>query len=99
MKTFPLEKYGTTRPIQLQVASYMNGNLAIEMITWEDGCPEPWNTLTVNLTWPCEKDCAFIDTNNNGKEILILLLQQAWSLEAVSAHIRNTAFRKPFCGK
>ena len=47
MKTFPLEKYGTTRPIQLQVASYMNGNLAIEMITWEDGCPEPWNTLTV----------------------------------------------------
>ena len=51
MKTFPLEKYGTTRPIQLQVAAYMNGNLAIEMITWEDGCPEPWNTLTVNLTW------------------------------------------------
>lgn len=32
MKTFPLEKYGTTRPIQLQVAAYMNGNLAIEMI-------------------------------------------------------------------
>ena len=73
MKTFPLENYGTTRPIQLQVAAYMNGNLAIEMITWEDGCPEPWNTLTVNLTWQCEKDCAFIDTNNNGKEILIWL--------------------------
>ena len=70
MKTYPLEKYGMTRPIQLQVASYMNGNLAIEMVTWEDGCPEPWNTLTVNLMWPCEKDCAFIDTNNNGKEIL-----------------------------
>ena len=65
MKTFSLEKYGSTRPIQLQVAAYMNGNLAIEMITWEDGCPEPWNTLTVNLTWQCEKDCAFIDTNNN----------------------------------
>lgn len=53
--------------------TYMNGNLALEMITWEDGCPEPWNTLTVNLTWQCEKDCAFIDTNNNGKEILIWL--------------------------
>ena len=73
MKTFSLEKYGSTRPIQLQVAAYMNGNLAIEMITWEDGCPEPWNTLTVNLTWQCEKDCAFIDTNNNGKEILMWL--------------------------
>lgn len=71
MKTFLLEKYETTHPIQLQVATYLNGNLAIEMITWENGCPEPWSTLTVNLSELCEKDCAFIDTNNNGKEILI----------------------------
>lgn len=70
MKTFPYEKYGTTRPIQLQITSYLNGNLAIEMITWEDGHPEPWNTLTVNFSHLCEKNHAFIDTNNNGQQIL-----------------------------
>lgn len=33
MLTFAYEKYGTTRPIQLQVASYLDGNLAIQMVT------------------------------------------------------------------
>lgn len=75
MLTFPYEKYGTTRPIQLQVASYLDGNLAIQMITWEGGFPEPWNTLTVNLPGLREKDCAFVDTNNNGNDILAWLVR------------------------
>ena len=49
--------------IQLQVTSYLNGNLAIQMVTWESGDPEPWATLTVNLPGQRQKDHAFIDTN------------------------------------
>lgn len=75
MKTFPYEKYGTTRPIQLQIAAYLNGNLAIEMITWEDGHPEPWNTLTVNFPYQCDKNHAFIDTNNNDQQILSWIIR------------------------
>lgn len=47
--TLPYKKFGATHPIQLQVTSYLNGNLAIQMVTWESGDPEPWATLTVNL--------------------------------------------------
>lgn len=90
MMTFPYEKYGTTRPIQLQVAAYLNGNLAIEMITWEDGCPEPWNTLTVNMYDPREKDCAFIDTNNNGKEILRWITRH--KLAVPTGNVRKSGF-------
>ena len=42
---------------------YLNGNLAIQMVTWESGDPEPWATLTVNLPGQRQKDHAFIDTN------------------------------------
>ena len=47
--TFPYEKYGSTHPIQLKVSTYMDGNLAIAMHTWENGYAEPWASLTVNL--------------------------------------------------
>ena len=61
--TLPYKKFGATHPIQLQVTSYLNGNLAIQMVTWESGDPEPWATLTVNLPGQRQKDHAFIDTN------------------------------------
>ena len=61
--TLPYKKFGATHPIQLQVTSYLNGNLAIQMMTWESGDPEPWATLTVNLPGQRQKDHAFIDTN------------------------------------
>lgn len=91
-KSLILEKYGKSIPVRLQVRSYLNGNLAIQMITCEDG--EPWNTLTVNLGGKCKKDCAFIDTNNNGDSILPWLVRNGlvcWA-EAVTAFIRNFAF-------
>lgn len=57
--------------IALKVASYEHGgNLAIEMIDWTDGEPELWDVLTVNLPEKIEQDCAFIDVNNLGDEIL-----------------------------
>jgi len=70
MKTFDLYKLGEKYTIQLEVCTYRNGNLAISMILLKNGMPEPWNTLTVNLDGMRKRDCAFIDTNNNGNEII-----------------------------
>lgn len=57
--------------MELKVSSYMyGGNLAIEMVDWTDEEPEDWGTLTVNLPEELEKDCAFVDVNNLGEEIL-----------------------------
>ena len=75
MKTFDLEKYGTTYKIELKIASYMEGNLAVTMTSWENGEPEPWNVLTVNLDSIRPQNCAFIDTNNNGEEILAWIIR------------------------
>ncbi len=38
-------------------------NLAIQMVTWESGDPEPWATLNFNLPGQRQKDHALIDTN------------------------------------
>ena len=39
-RRFELNKYGKIYPISLEVNSYMDGNLAIQMYSWEDGYPE-----------------------------------------------------------
>ena len=60
--TLPYKKFDATHPIQLQVTSYLNGNLAIQMVTWESGDP----TLGDSHRQPARsaaKDHAFIDTN------------------------------------
>lgn len=75
MKTFDLNKFGTVYPIQLNVATYPEGNLAITMTVWKDNIPKPWNVLTVNLPGIREKDCAFIDTNNNGNDIFAWIIR------------------------
>lgn len=75
MKTFDLEKYGTTYKIELKITSYMEGNLAVTMTSWENGEPEPWNVLTVNLDSVRPQNCAFIDSNNNGEEILAWIIR------------------------
>ena len=75
MKIFDLEKYGNTYKIQLNVTSYTEGNLAVTMTSWEDGEAEPWNVLTVNLNSIRPQNCAFIDTNNNGEDILAWIIR------------------------
>lgn len=87
----PYEKYGSTHQIQLAVTSYVGGNLAIQMVAWEDGYPEPWASLTVNLDGKRQKDCAFIDTNGdpdfpvwiirNGLAVPTGILQRSGSCE------------------
>ncbi len=71
MKTFDLEQYGLVHPIQLKVSVYHYGkNIAIQMITHENGYAEPWSNLTVNPDYILPLNCAYIDTNNNGKDII-----------------------------
>lgn len=60
----------------------MDGNLAIQMYSWEDGYPEPWDFLTVNLEGKRENDCAFIDTNHNGQEILVWIIRNGLAVPA-----------------
>lgn len=70
-----LRKYGTDHPMTFQLDNYReNGNLYVGLITNEEGYPEPWQNLTVNLSVKCADDCAFIDTNNNGDEIMTWLV-------------------------
>jgi hypothetical protein len=70
-----LYKYGNNHPITMQLSQYAeNGNPYVGLITNEEGYNEPWSDLTVNLSILCEKNCAFIDTNNNGEEIIDWLI-------------------------
>ena len=66
-----LKKYGTNHPMTFHLANYAeNGNLYVGLLTNEEGYPEPWQNLTVNLSVSCEPNRAYIDTNNNGNRIL-----------------------------
>jgi len=70
-----LKKYGKNHPITFRLANYAeNGNLYVGMITNEEGWPEPWSNLTVNLSVPCQPNCAYIDTNNNGDDVMTWLV-------------------------
>ena len=66
-----LEWYGEKIPLELQARSYYNGGaLALLLVDWTTGEPEPWEDLTVNLGANMEKDCAFINVNHLGNGIL-----------------------------
>ena len=63
--------HGGTVPVDVKVSSYYsNGNLALSLQNWTHGEPEPWGNLTVNLGILMGQDCAFVDVNNFGNEIL-----------------------------
>jgi hypothetical protein len=71
-----LKAYGKDHPISFELANYAeNGNLFVGMITHNEGYPEPWGDLTVNLSVKCTSNRAYIDTNNNGSEIINWLVQ------------------------
>ena len=68
-----MTKYARMHPMTFQLANYAdNGSLYVGLITHEEGYPEPWSNLTVNLkeSSRCNPNCAYIDTNNNGDMIL-----------------------------
>lgn len=91
MKTLTLNKYGTNHPMTFTMDSYVdNGNLYVGLVTYEDGYPEPWSDLTVNLGVRCKANCAFIDINNNGNEIIEWLYSN--SLGHLTGRIKASGF-------
>ena len=86
-----LNKYGKEHPITFKLNSYLqNGNLYVGLVTHEAGYPEPWSDLTVNLSVKCEENCAFIDTNNNGDEIIEWLLNN--NLGLLTGRVKRSGF-------
>jgi hypothetical protein len=58
-------EYGGDSEIQLEIQQYANnGRLAISMTTNEDGFPEPYGSLTVNIDAAAPDYCAYLDINN-----------------------------------
>ena len=76
MAKLKLDAWGRTHEITLEIHKYSsNDNLAIQMMCWDEELfPEPWSMLTVNLDVKCRPNCAFIDTNNNGRSIVDWLI-------------------------
>ena len=78
MKTLTLNAWGKDHPITFNLDHYAeNGNLYVGMICHDEGYSESWSNLTVNLSVKCDSNCAFIDVNNNGQEILLWLIKNS----------------------
>lgn len=76
MKKLILNKWGEDHHIQFEISKYItNGNLAVSMLEIHEDYYEPWSILTVNLGCKCAPNCAFIDTNNNGDDIVEWLIE------------------------
>lgn len=70
-----LEKYGEKFPIELVLGYYPNGSFGIALNSWSEGYPEPWSKLTVNLDEKLPPYCAYVDTNNNGEDIVDWIIE------------------------
>ena len=91
MNTINWNAWGKDHPITFRLSKYAeNDNLYVGMITWEEDFPEPWSDLTVNLSVKCDKDCAFIDTNNNGDRIVEWLTTN--NLATLTGRVRQSGF-------
>lgn len=91
MRTLNLNKWGNNHSISFCTDNYTeNGNLYIGMITTENGYPENWSNLTVNLSVKCKLNCAYIDINNNGDSIVEWLITNR--LGHLTGNIRNSGW-------
>jgi hypothetical protein len=71
-----LNKYGSDHSMTFELGNYTeNGNLYVGIISHDEGYPVPWQNLTVNLSVECAPNRAYIDTNNNGNEIIFWLVE------------------------
>ena len=51
--------------VTLDIQTYQNnGRIFIGLISNEDGCPEPFGDVTVNIDAPAPNYCGYLDTNN-----------------------------------
>lgn len=91
MNTINWNAWGTNHPISFRLSNYVdNHNLYVGMVTHEEGYPEPWSDLTVNLGVKCAENCAFIDINNNSDRIVEWLITN--KLAALTGRIQQSGF-------
>lgn len=84
--------YTIDHTVSLVTDKYVeNDNLYVGIISWDEGYPEPWGDLTVNLGYECSKNCAYIDTNNNGQQIV------DWLIENKLGRLTGKVERSGFC--
>lgn len=58
-------QWGTTEQVQIEINQYMNnGCIYIGLVSFEDGYPEPYGDLTVNLDGKAPDYCGYVDMNN-----------------------------------
>lgn len=58
-------EYGGDTEVKLEILPYLNnGRLGISLVGFEDGMPEPYGNLTVNIDAPTPDYCGYLDTNN-----------------------------------
>lgn len=58
-------KYTGDSEVQLDIQTYQNnGRIFIGLITDEEGYPEPFADMTVNIDAPAPNYCGYLDTNN-----------------------------------
>lgn len=96
-KIYKLKAYGKTHNITLRKGTYVNnGTLAIAMVKISrNGSEEPWSVLTVNIDesnfFADGDELAFVDTNNNGGEII------DWLEKNDIAHLVGVKGYSPWC--
>lgn len=57
--------WGTKEQVSIEISSYLNnGNMYIGLSMMEDGYPEPYGDVTVNLGVEVPDFCGYVDTNN-----------------------------------
>ena len=70
-----LNKWEIDHSMTFTLGTYAeNGNLFVGLVNNNEGYPEPWLDLTVNLGIECKPNCAFIDINNNENDIILWLI-------------------------
>lgn len=67
MKPIPFNMKGTEYALTIKIATYPEGNLAIKLYQESFGQLVFWDSLTVNLSGLCPKDCGYINTRSAGK--------------------------------
>ena len=93
MEKLTLNSWGRDYPIMLRKDNYVDNNkLHIGMITDADGFLEPYADLTVNVEGfnPKNNNCALIDTNNLGNDIIFWLMDN--KLGKSTARWANSGF-------
>ena len=61
MQTLTLNVWGKDHPITFELNRYLeNNNLYVGMICHDDGYPEPWSDLTVNLSVKCAENSTLV---------------------------------------